>query len=364
VTVFKEVSKEEFDKIREVIRHFIESRNWERVYHLKNLDEDRGVKNLIEFFEINSTIKGSVDNATIYVISIYYYDPDFDSGDVYVASLVVERDASGYTVRISHRFLKHFKVFIREVAERVVGGIMRLIEKAVSTKHPLTTKLAMIAGCQEGALTIDLLYEIYGDEILNDEETISGIYSVCSDETKFFVNDKVIAIPGIRLLVVRDIRNDKIFIYSYETLVFHEVSSDKKIFYDALFRGYRDLLKPEFLVSRWGYEYALSSTEAVVDEKKVALVAYGRYDAKDRKWYIYNVFAITCDGTKKDKCSVYSFRQRYIFEDIDVVEKKVFSEFREAILGHILRSRRIHGETKGHATKDIAEKHTWEILPA
>jgi hypothetical protein len=331
---------------------------------LRSLDEDEEIKNIIEFFERNSTIKGSVGDATIYVISIYYYDPDFGSGDVYVASLVVERDASGYIVRISHRFLKHFKVFIRELAERVVGGIMRLIEKAVSTKHPLATKLAMIAGCQEGALTIDLLYEIYGDEILNDEETISGIYSVCSDETKFFVNDKVIAIPGIRLLVVRDIRNDKIFIYSYETLVFREVSSDEKIFYDALFRGYRDLLEPEFLVSPWGYEYAFSSTEVAVDGKKVALVAYGHYDTKDRKWYIYDVIAIICDGTKKDKCSVYLFRQGYIFKDIDVIEEKVFSGFGKAILGHVLRSRRIREETKGRVAEEIAKIHTWEILPA
>jgi hypothetical protein len=368
VTIFKEVSWEEFTEIGEEIIHFLESRGWIKTFRLKSLDEDEEIKRIIELFEENSVIKGSVGNATIYVIPIYYYVSNVGYGYALVASLIIERESSEYIVKIYYGISDRFEVPSWEEAEKFVdekfGGFIRLLEKAVSTGSPNATKLAELIDCRESIEFISFLYWLYGDEILNDD-TIPGLHSTCFRETDFFANNKIIIIPNMILRVVRDIRSNKIFEYDYREKKFYEISPEKKIFYDALFRGYRDLLEPEAVVKeKWGNIYSVSSTEVEVDGKKVSLIVYGDYDAKDRKWYIYDIFAITCDESGENKCLVYSFRQGYIFKDIDVVEKKVFSGFRETILGYILRSRRIHEETKGHVAEEIAKIHTWEILPA
>jgi hypothetical protein len=320
------------------------------------------VKDIVELFERNSTIKGSVDNATMYVIPVYYYDPGSGYGDALIASLIIEKDQLGYTVKIGLEGSGLLKASNREEAKKLVdekfGRFVRHLRKAVSTKHPLAIKLTELVNCLKGIILINFLSGIYGDDILNDSETISGIHRACFLETRFFANDKVIAIPDIYLWVVRDTRSNKIFKYSYKKRVFYRVLSGIKIFYDALFRGYRDLLKPEDVVEgELGYRYALSSTEVEVDGKKVSLVVYGGYDAKYKEWYIHDVIAITCDESGENKCSIYSFIKERFLDNIDEIED-------HAILGYILRSGRIHGETRGHVAKDIAEKHTWEILPA
>ncbi|PNV81261.1 MAG: hypothetical protein C0179_03630 [Fervidicoccus sp.] len=367
MTAFKEVSKKEFDEIREVISRFIESHYWIRTFRLRNLDDDKDLKRVIELFEENSTIKGSVNNATIYIIPIYYYDPRSRYGEIYIASLVIKRDFSGYTVKIGHWVSLSFQASSEEEAKSIVeekiGGFTRLIEKALSIKHTLTTKLAELADCPKETMLIALLYRFYGDEVLSDD-TIPGIHDTCSLKTGFFINDKVIVIPSIGLWVVRDTKSNKIFrIYASR---FAEVSSEEKIFYDALFRGYRDLLEPEAMVkSELGAEYMFSSSETVVDGKNVSLVAIGGYDPEEKSWrYLDDIFAITCGVSVEDKCSAYSFYQKNIFEDMSEMNRYIFSGIEEAVLGLIFSSRRIREETKRRVAEDRVKKHTWEVLPA
>jgi hypothetical protein len=361
VSIFKKVSLEDFDEIREVIIRFIESRGRRNIFRLRSLDEDEEIKRIIELFERNSTIKGSVGNVLIYVISIYCHDPRSRSGEVFIVPLIVERSSSGYTVKIGYGGFDSFSASSEEeVAERVrkkIGSFMRLIEKALSTKHPLTTKLAELIDCLDGVRTVDLLYRIYGDEILDDTETISGIYRACSWETRFFANDKVIVIPSISLWVVRDIRNNKIF-RNYASQ-FAEVSSEEKIFYDALFIGSRDLLEPEAVVKSYlSYEYVFSSSETTVDGKEISLVAVGWYDPRKKSWnFLEDVFAITCGESAGDKCLIYSFKKKYFLDNKDEIED-------HDIPRYILGSRRIREETKRRVAEDRVKRHTWEVLPA
>jgi len=361
VSAFKEISEEEFDEIREEIIHFIESRGRKNTFRLRSLDEDEDLKRIIELFEKNSTIKSFVGDATIYVISIYYYDPSSRSGEVFIVPLVVERGPSGYTVKIGYGGFDSFSASSGEEAEKFVderfGGFVRLLEKALSIKHTLTTKLTELIDCLSGVKTVDLLYRIYGDETLNDTETISGIYRACSWETRFFANDKIIIIPSISLWVVRDTRSNKIFrIYASQ---FAEVSSEEKIFYDALFIGSRDLLEPEAVVKSYlSYEYVFSSSETVVDGKEISLVAVGWYDPRKKSWnFLEDIFAVTCDETAEDKCSIYSFKKKYFLDNKDETEG-------HDIPRYILGSRRIREETKRRVAEDRVKKHTWEVLPA
>ncbi|PNV80832.1 MAG: hypothetical protein C0179_05075 [Fervidicoccus sp.] len=101
----------------------------------------------------------------------------------------------------------------------------------------------------------------------------------------------------------------------------------------------------------------VSSSSTVVDGKKVSLVAYGHYDTKHKKWYIYDIFAIVCGESVESECSIYSFKKEYFLDNIDEIEDY-------GIPLYILRSRRIHEEAKRHMAGEIAKIHTWEILPA
>jgi hypothetical protein len=365
VSVFKEVSKEKFREIERTVEDFRYSIMRER---FSSLDENEVIKQVIDFFERNSTIKDTVGNATIYVIPIYYYQPSPGLYKVFtghyealIASLVIEKDSSGYTVKISYWIPESSTTFSREEAEKRIeeniGGFARLLEKALSIKHPNAPRLAELIDCLGGVKTVDFLYRLYGDEIL-DDDTIPGIHSICSLKTRFFINDKVVVIPSISLWIVRDIRSNKIFRYDYKEKKFYGVPPEKKIFYDALVMGLRDLFEPDavFVDDRGNY-YAFSSFETVVDGRRVALVAYGSYLPESKIWYIIEVLAITCDKSRKDRCSVYSLSGGYLYGNIARVVSR-------DILWYILSSGRIHGETRGRVAKDIAEKYEWEILPA
>jgi hypothetical protein len=367
VTAFKEVSKKKFTEIEEVIKRFIKSRDWIKTFHVRSLDEDKEIKDIIEFFEKNSTIKGFVGDATIYVIPVYYYDPSSGYGEVFVTSLIVERGSSGYTVKIGYwdsEFQAPSSEEAKSVVDEKIGGFTRLIERALATKHPLTTKLAELIDCLDEAKTVDLLYRFYGDDILNDSETISGLHSVCSWETRFFANDKAIVIPDIFLWVVRDTKSNKVYrIYASR---FVKISPKEKIFYDALFTRFRDLLEPEAVVkSELGTKFMFSSAETEVDGKNVSLVAVGTYDPEKKSWkHLDDIFAISCGESVEDKCSIYSFYRERIFEDMSEINRYIFSGIEEAVLGLIFSSRRIREETKRRVAEDRAKRHTWEILPA
>ncbi|PNV81259.1 MAG: hypothetical protein C0179_03620, partial [Fervidicoccus sp.] len=230
---------------------------------------------------------------------------------------------------------------------------------------PLATKLAELIDCFHEAKVINFLYKLYGDDILNDTETISGIHSVCSGETRFFINDKVIVVPDKDLWVVRDIRSNKIFKYDYRERRFYEISPEKKIFYDALFRGYRDLLKPEAVVEdRRGNRYAFSSFETDADGRKMSLVMIREYDPGYKKWRISRVFAVTCDKSTENKCSVYSFRFDEVTDDITEMKKQASIGPKEEFLKYLLRNEKIPRKAKGEMAKELAKEREWEILPA
>jgi hypothetical protein len=355
------------DEVYAVLGDLIDIRRWINTFRVRSLDEDEKIRRVIEFFEKNSLIRGSVGNTTIYVVPMYFYFYDF--GGVLIASLVIEKDESGYTVNIGF-WEGTFRAFSSEEAKRIVeeeiGGIIRLLKRALATKHPNAPRIAELSGCYTGVKVIDFLWRNYGDEILNDIETLSGLRSVCSRETDFFANDKVITIPDIGLLVVRDKDSGRIFIYSYSEAKFREVSPEEKIFYDALFIGSRDLLEPEEVVEKKrGFKYALSSTEVEVGGKKVVLVAIRDYASGIKGWIMKDVVAFACDESAENKCSIYSFDWKHILRDTrSDAWKHVFSGFGEAMLGHIFRSRRIREETRGCVAEGIAEKYEWEILPA
>ncbi|PNV80823.1 MAG: hypothetical protein C0179_05085 [Fervidicoccus sp.] len=348
---------------------FLESRDWKRVYHLSSLDEDKDLKRIIRLFERNSTIKGSVGDATIYVISIYCLDPHSRSGKVFIAPLVVERSSSGYTVKMGYEAFDSFSASSEEEAEKFVGerfgGFVRLLERAVSTGSPNAVRLIEIAKCSEEFTLINFLGKIYGDEILNGD-TIPGLYSTCSGESNFFINDKVVVIRDIYLFAVRDIRNDEIFTYSINAIVgekLSEVIPKYKIFYKSLFIGLRDLPEPEFVIKNsLGDEYAFSSSKAVVDRRKVSLVVVGAYD--HGKWFIRDVVAISCDVGHGDECSVYSFRMGLAFNYIRSISISASLDIREAVSKYIMWSRGIHDEIKKQLVKELIEKSKWEILPA
>jgi len=214
------------------------------------------------------------------------------------------------------------------------------------------------------AETINFLYEIYGDEILDDTETISGIYSVCSLKTNFFVNDKV-AVFDADLLAVRDIRSNKIFRYSYGKDKYLEVSPEEKVFYDALFIGYRDLLEPEFMFEdSYGYKYVFSSSSVVVDDKKVSLVLFGYYTPEKDLLFIYDIFAITCGESAGDKCSIYSFGMKRVLDNIYEERNRIPTLLRKTLLERILGSKKIQKKAKKEMAKELIKEHEWEILPA
>jgi hypothetical protein len=359
------------DEVHDVLRDLIDihHRRWIKTFRVKSLDEDEKIRRVIELFEKNSLIKGSVGNVTIYVAPMYFYY--YGYGEVLVASLIIERDSSGYTVKIGYwdyTFQAPSSEEAKSIAEEKISDIIRLLERALATKHPNAPRIAGLSGCYRGVKMSDLLRRLYGDEILNDTETISGLHSVCSRETDFFVNNKVIAIPDLGLLVVRDKDSGRIFIYDYREAKFYEVSPEEKIFYDALFIGSRDLLEPEEVVEEEeGFKYALSSSEVVVGGKKVVLAVAREYSPVVKKWYVRDMLAIACDGSAENKCLIYSFDLKHILRDVRreiEIWKHIFSGFGEAMFSLILRSRRIHGETRGRVAKDIAEKYEWEILPA
>jgi hypothetical protein len=373
VTVFKEVSEEKFYEILRTIYDFLGSRKWEDTFRVRSLDEDEGIKNIIEFFEMNSTIKGSVDNATIYIIPVYYYRylPSRGSGKALIALLIIERDSSGYTVKMRYWESKQFDAPSREEAEKRIdeewiGGFIKLLKKALETKHPLATKLTKLIECFYETMAISFLRALYGDEILNDNETISGLHSVCSGESGFFINDKVIVIPSINLRVARDTRSNKIFRYNYKEGRFYEVPPEKKIFYDALFRGYRELLKPEAEIkSRWGDRYAFSSFETDADGRKMSLVMIRVYDPEYKKWFIPNVFAVTCDEATENKCSVYSFWFDEVSDNIaDVKKQAPIGLGDKEFLGYFLSSEKIPKKARREMTKELIREREWEILPA
>jgi len=359
VYAFKEVSKEEFDKIYRKIRDFLESRNWRKVYHLSSLDEDKDLKRIIKLFEENSAIKGSVGNMSIYVVPVYSFSPK----KVYIllAVLIIERDSSGYAVKID--YLEHDSyVNDRKKAEKFIESnydrFLKLLERALATKHPNAPRLAELFYCDVDVGVAGFLYEIYGDEILNDSETISGLHNVCSGETRFLINDKVIVVSDIDLQVVRDVRGNKVFVHRYDGN-FHEVSPRRKFFYDALFKGFRDLLKPEIVVEDvLGYRYAFSSS-TVVDGKEVSLVMIDEYNPYLNKWYIHDILAITCGNW----CTVYSFGAgdyRSSFFLADAVPGNLVNYF----LRYILGSGKFQKRAKEMAMGELIKKHEWEILPA
>jgi hypothetical protein len=321
---------------------------------------------------------------TVYVAPLYYFDPRIHYGYYLVSFLVIKRNPSGYTIEIkySDSLKGSLEASSREKAEKLVdklfGGFIRLLEKAVSTESPNATKLAELIECADelikcldGIRMISFLEKIYGDEILNDD-IIPGIHSVCYGKTRFFINDKVIMIPDMDLLVVRDIHSGRIFIYkyvyrdSYGCIYrdFYEVPPETKVFYDALFKGFRDLLKSETVVvvkDRRGNIYSVSSTEVEVDGKRVSLVAVGGYDPEKKKLGVDGIIAIICTAKHRDSCSTYFFSHvLFMHEAMDNVPAYI----KETVLGYILGSEKIQKKAKNETAEYLIKKHTWEILPA
>jgi hypothetical protein len=368
VTAFKEVSKKKFDEIREVIRRFIESHDLKRTFRLRNLDDDKDLKRIIKLFEENSVIKGSVNNATIYVIPVYHYDPSSGYGNALIAFLIIEKDQFEYTVKIGLETSGLLKASNREEAKKLVdekfGGFVRLLGGALATKHPLAIKLTELADCLKGIILINFLYGLYGDEILNDD-TIPGLHSLCSHKTSFFANDKAIVIPGPHLWAVRDIHSGRIFVLDPLTFWFYEAFPEEKIFYDALFMKLRDLLKPEAVVEdEQGYRYAFSSSSAVVDGRKISLVAIQINYPQEENWYVTDILTITCDEPRRVKCLLYSFDLKRGFKNIDKIEELIHEDIREAFLKYILGSGEIQEKAKKEVAKELAKEREWEVLPA
>jgi len=347
MTAFREVYKEEFDKI---IKELIDFR-----YHVKkktlrvrSLDENERVKSIIELFEKYSTIKGVIGDTTIYVMPIYYginYIFHYEY-EVLIASLILKRDKSGYIVKENHMdsdlYQSSIITGVEKPIEKLFGGFVKLLGKTISDKHPIATKLAEIAGCWRGIESISLLYRLYGDEILNDD-TIPGIHSVCHDKATFFANDKVIVIPYIDLWVVRDKRSGKIFRYHIFKSIFYEISSKEKIFYDALFEAHRELLKPN-VGSKTSSGY-----KTVINGKEVSLIVLIEHPSN-----IDDIFAIACDlESGRDKCETYSFFRGKIYHDIT-----------ETLSKYVLQTEKTGEKAREWIVKKFIKEHEWEILPA
>jgi hypothetical protein len=369
VPALKKVSCDKFDEIHVKLYRFLESRDWERTFRLRSLDEDEGVKSIIELFEKNSIIKGSVGDASIYVISIYCHNPRSRSGKVFVASLVVERGSSGYTVKIGYGGFDSFSASSEEEvawrARKKIGGFTRLLEKALSIKHPNAPRLAELIECLEEARLIDFLWGIYGDEVLDDEEVISGVYRVCFGESDFFINDRVIVIPSIGLFVARDKRSDKIFRYDLSASEFREVPPRDRFFYDVLPKVFGDLLKPEFVVKAPdGDWYMLSSSEAVVDGRRVSFATIGTYLPKDKRWFLHDIVVVACEESAENECSIYSFRAGYASRNIRIATRYVPLDYEESFLRYILGSEKTQRRAREWITEELAKEYEWEILPA
>jgi hypothetical protein len=338
-------------------------------FRMRSLDEDEKKRDIINLLIKNSTIKGSIGDTSIYVIPIYFYDSSSGYGHAIIATLTITKDQSEYIIEASYHHSSLPETSGREELEKLVdeeiGSLARLLKKTISSKNPNALKLVDIIGygfCEKEIKTINFLEKIYGDEILNDD-TIPGIHSVCFLKNDFFANDKVIVIPYINLWVVRDKDSGRIFIYDYAEAKFREVSPEEKIFYDALFIGFRDLLKPEAVVEdKWSYGYSVSSTEVEVGGKRVSLVAVGTYDPEKKNWrQLSDVFAITCDN----RCSIYPFWEKHVINDIHEMEKNIyFVGIKEALINYILLSKEIQRRAREWMTKELTKKHTWEILPA
>jgi hypothetical protein len=364
VAVFKEVSKEEFYEIERTIddfRYFLIRKN----NRFSSLDENEVIKQVIGFFERNSTIKGSVGNTTIYAIPLYYYDPPLRSGRALVSFLLIKRDASGYTIEIQYKRTREFEASsntdAEKRAEEELGAFVKPLAKALSAKSTLAIKLVELLDCAEEARLVNLLYRFYGDEILNDD-TIPGLHSLCYGETRFFANDKVIVIPDLHLWVVRDIRGGRIFIRNITLASFSEVEPDEKIFYEALFeafRAHRDLLELSAIIKdEYGNEYSVSTFDTVVNGKKVILMPILSRSPTSDKWLVDSIFAFTCDIDQEDDCLIYSFRFGYFPRIADITPTG------ENFLKQILGIKRINERVKKEVAKYLAEKSEWEILPA
>jgi len=365
MTVFREVSKEEFYEIERTVddfRYLLTRKN----NCFSSLDENEVIEQVIEFFERNSTIKGSVGNMTIYAIPLYYYDPLFRSGRALVSFLLIKRDASGYTIEIQYKRTREFEASSNADAEKradeELGVFVKPLAKALSAKSTLAIKLVELLNCPEEAMAIVLLYRFYGDEILNDD-TIPGLHSLCSRKIRFFANDKVIAIPDLHLWVVRDIRGNRIFIRNITLASFFEVKTNAKIFYEALFeafRAHRDLLEPGAIIkNEYGNEYSVSTFDTVVNGKKVILIPILTRLPTSNKWLVDRILAFTCDIDQEDSCLIYSFQFGHssrIIADI--------APTRGNFLKQILGIKRINERVKKEVAKYLTEKYEWEILPA
>jgi hypothetical protein len=377
VAVFKEVSKEKFYEIRDTLEDFLRSRYWRKTFRVRSLDEDKGIKRIIRLFKEISTLIVSVGDMTVYVVPLYYFDPEIRFGYYFVSFLVIKRDPSGYTIKIkySDSLRGSIKASSREEVEKFVdklfGGFIRLLEKAVSTGSPNATKLAELIECLDELIEcldeirmISFLEKIYGDEILNDD-TIPGIHSVRSRKIRFFINDKVIVASDISLQVVRDVRDNKVFVYRHDINDFREVPQETKVFYDALFIGLNDLLKPEAIVivkDRQDNIHSVSSSNVKVDGKEVSLVAIGEYDPEKKSWkHLDDIFAITCDN----RCSIYPFWEKHVIYDIDEIDKNIYlKRVKEVLIRYILMNKEIERRAREWMVKELTKKYEWEILPA
>ena len=178
----KKVSRDKFLNIERKLSIYLMFHNRVGTFRLRSPpDEDWWVKDIVELFERNSTIKGSVDNVTIYVMPIYYFDQRIHRAGFLVASLFVEKDVSGYTVKIFYQDPSEFHASnqrsVEKYAEKNYNGFIRLLRRAVSSKHPNAVKLAELVYCSEKTRLINLLYSIYGDEILNDDTIPCLLYT-------------------------------------------------------------------------------------------------------------------------------------------------------------------------------------------
>jgi hypothetical protein len=165
-------------------------------------------------------------------------------------------------------------------------------------------------------------------------------------------------IPDKDLEIIRDVRSNEVFVHRYGR-DFRKIPPETKVFYDALFKGFRDLLKPEIVVEDvLGYRYAFSSS-TVVDGKEVSLVMIDEYNPYLNKWYIYDILAITCGNW----CSIYSFRAKNYRSNL-FLANAVPGDLANDFLRYILSSKEIQKRAKEMAMEELTKKHEWKILPA
>jgi hypothetical protein len=138
-----------------------------------------------------------------------------------------------------------------------------------------------------------------------------------------------------------------------------------RFFYDVLPKIFGDLLKPEFVVKAPdGGWYMLSSSEAVVDGRRVSFATIGTYLPEDKRWFLHDIIAVACEESAENKCSIYSFRAGYASRNIHVATHNVPSDYKESFLRYILGSEKTQRRVREWMTKELTKKHTWEILPA